>query len=299
MSRVTIGDMTNPAQYTSPSPGGSPWQLPQLRHCIAIPLVVVLLTATIGRLLVLSPQAADGETALLEGLSHHRNPLLDVAATAVDAALSAGVVVLIIAAITGWLAVVRRRPLDAAGFGITSLAGWGAVGLVKLAVERPRPALAGDTLEVANGSMSFPSSHMGAMVAILLGLGLVAARRSTRRRILLLGTVALVAVGAARMYSGAHYLLDVLASVPVACAGAAAGAALANTIVPALAYGFGWRQAGMRLENPVARRADAEGTGSHAVPSALHSAHPARGATAHRAAHGHHGPDETRENRAA
>lgn len=122
--------MTNPAQYTSPSPGGSPWHLPQLRHRVAVPLVVVLLTATIGRLLVLSPQVTDGETALLEGLSQHRNVLLDGIATLVQFTLSNGGVVLIIAAVIGWLAVIRRRPLDATGFAITprSRAGarWGS-----------------------------------------------------------------------------------------------------------------------------------------------------------------------------
>ena len=161
--------MTNPAQYTSPSPGGSPWQLPQLRHRVAVPLVTVLLTATIGRLLVLSPQVTDGETALLEGLSQHRNVLLDTLATAVTFALSNGAVVLIVAAVIGWLAVVRRRPLDATGFGILALAGWGAVGLVKVLVERPRPTfLTGDPLSPVSGSLSFPSSHTGAAVAIVL-----------------------------------------------------------------------------------------------------------------------------------
>lgn len=263
MSRVTMGGMTNPAQYTSPSPGGSPWHLPQLRHRVAVPLVVVLMTATIGRLLVLSPQVTDGETALLEGLSQHRNVLLDTIATIVQFALSNGAVVLIIAAVIGWLAVIRRRPLDATGFGITALAGWGAVGLVKVAVERPRPALTGDPLSVVTGSTSFPSSHTGALVSIVLGLALVAATARSRHSILLWGTVGVVLVGAARMYSGAHYPLDVLAALPVAWAGVMAGASLANIVVPALAFGFGWQQAGVSV---AARR-----TGSTAPAPAQHA----------------------------
>ena len=263
MSRVTMGGMTNPAQYTSPSPGGSPWHLPQLRHRVAVPLVVVLMTATIGRLLVLSPQVTDGETALLEGLSQHRNVLLDTIATIVQFALSNGAVVLIIAAVIGWLAVIRRRPLDATGFGITALAGWGAVGLVKVAVERPRPALTGDPLSVVTGSTSFPSSHTGALVSIVLGLALVAATARSRHSILLWGTVGVVLVGAARMYSGAHYPLDVLAALPVAWAGVMAGASLANIVVPALAFGFGWQQAGVSV---AARR-----TGSTAPTPAQHA----------------------------
>ncbi|WP_082810288.1 phosphatase PAP2 family protein [Kocuria varians] len=238
--------MTNPAQYTSPSPGGSPWQLPQLRHRVAVPLVTVLLTATIGRLLVLSPQVTDGETALLEGLSQHRNALLDTLATAVQFALSNGAVVLVVAALIGWLAVVRRRPLDATGFGILALSGWAAVGLVKVLVNRPRPTfLTGDPLAPVTGSLSFPSSHTGAAVAIVMALTLVASSSRARRRTATWGTVAVVLVAAARVYSGAHFPLDVLAAVPVAFVGVMVGATVANTVVPALAFGFSWQQAGV------------------------------------------------------
>lgn len=269
--------MTTPAQYTSPSPGGSPWQLPQLRHRVAVPLVTVLLTATIGRLLVLSPQVTDAETALLEGLSQHRNALLDALASAVQLALSNGAVVLVVAAVIGWLAVVRRRPLDATGFGILALAGWGAVGLVKVLVDRPRPTfLTGDPLSPVSGSLSFPSSHTGAAVAIVLALSLVASSRRARRSILLWGTLATVLVGAARVYSGAHYPLDVLAALPVAAVGVMVGASVANTVVPALAFGFSWQQAGVTPRLPATVGAEARnsagGTRSPQAPAARSTA---------------------------
>ena len=281
--------MTNPAQYTSPSPGGSPWHLPQLRHRVAVPLVVVLLTATIGRLLVLSPQVTDGETALLEGLSQHRNVLLDGIATLVQFTLSNGGVVLIIAAVIGWLAVIRRRPLDATGFAITALAGWGAVGLVKVLVERPRPAVSGDPLEAVAGSTSFPSSHTGALVAIVFALSFVASRRRTRRNVLLWGTLGVAVVGAARVYSGAHYPLDVLAALPVAWAGVMVGTAVANKVVPALAFGFSWQQAGVSLEAPDSRRAATRA----ATPTEAH------GSTARRATGSSDTRDSQRSDRAA
>ena len=244
--------MTNPAQYSSPSPGGSPWHLPQLRHRVAVPVVVVLLTATIGRLLVLSPQITDGETALLEGLSQHRNFLLDSVATVVQIALSNGAVVLVVAALIGWLAVIRRRPLDAAGFSITALAGWAAIGLVKVAVERPRPELSGGPLGAVTGSMSFPSSHTGALVAIVLSLALVARRARSRRTVMAWGCLGVAVVGLARVYSGAHYPLDVLAALPVAFVGVMAGASVANKVVPALAFGFSWHQEGITVAAPAA-----------------------------------------------
>ncbi|MCG7425340.1 phosphatase PAP2 family protein [Kocuria rhizophila] len=256
---------------------------------MAVPLVVVLLTATIGRLLVLSPQVTDGETALLEGLSQHRNVLLDGIATLVQFTLSNGGVVLIIAAVIGWLAVIRRRPLDATGFAITALAGWGAVGLVKVLVERPRPAVSGDPLEVVAGSTSFPSSHTGALVAIVLALSFVASRRRTRRNVLLWGTLGVAVVGAARVYSGAHYPLDVLAALPVAWAGVMVGTAVANKVVPALAYGFSWQQAGVSLEAPHSRRAATRA----AVPTEAH------GSTARRATGSSDTHDPRRSDRAA
>ncbi|RLY93942.1 hypothetical protein CWC38_11585 [Kocuria tytonicola] len=292
--------MTNPAQYSSPSPGGSPWQLPQLRHRVAVPLVVVLLTATIGRLLVLSPQITAGETALLEGISQHRNVLLDTVATVVQMALSNGAVVLIIAAVIGWLAVIRRRPLDAVGFGITALAGWAAVGLVKVAVERPRPELSGDPLGAVTGSLSFPSSHTGAVVAIVLALSLVASRARSRRTILLWGSLGVALVGLARMYSGAHYPLDVVAAVPVAFVGVMAGASLANKVVPALAFGFSWQQEGVTVDAPATRRAPAQAAHADAARSRPAATAPARTAPAaragSRAATAHH---EERTDRAA
>lgn len=254
--------MTYPAKQTSPWPGGSPWRLPQLRHRVAVPLVTVLVVATVGRLLVLSPQLATGETALLEGLSQHRNSVLDVLATVIQVVLSNAGVVLIIAALTGWLAVIRRRPLDATGFLITSLTGWGAVGLVKALVERPRPSLpeAGPLLSVA-GVTSFPSGHTGTALAIVLALTLVGARSTHRGRTAWIGCIAVALVGLSRIYAGAHYSLDVLFALPVAWAGVMAGCALANKLVPALAYGFGWRQAGVAVAQPVTRGAGEVGGG--------------------------------------
>jgi membrane-associated phospholipid phosphatase len=92
--------------------------------------------------------------------------------------------------------------------------------LLKLAFGRPRPVLPDPfvTLE----SLSFPSGH--AMVStIFYGLaGWLLWRRAAarwQRRLAALGAVGMIiAVGASRVYLGAHYLTDVLA-------GFAAGAA--------------------------------------------------------------------------
>lgn len=260
--------MTYPAQKTSPSPGGSPWRLPQLQHRVAVPLVTVLLVATVGRLLVVSPEITHGETALLEGLVQYRNAPFDALAMAIHVVFSNAGIVLIIATITGWLAVFRRRPLDATAFLITSLTGWAAIGLVKVAAERPRPSLpAGEQLFHLEGATSFPSGHTGGALAIVLALMLVNFRSSQRNRILWFGLAAVALVGASRIYAAAHYPLDVLVSIPVAWAGVMIGGSLANALVPALAYGFGWSQADATVPAPQNTRVTSGATGSTAASS--------------------------------
>lgn len=261
--------MTYPAQKTSPSPGGSPWRLPQLRHRVAIPLVTVLLVATVGRLLVVSPEITHGETALLEGLVQYRNAALDALAMAIQVVLSNAGIVLIIAVITGWLAVFRRKPLDATAFLITSLMGWAAIGLVKVAAERPRPSLmTGDQLLALDGATSFPSGHTGGALAIVLALTLVNFRSSKRNRILLFGLAAVAVVGMSRIYATAHYPLDVLVSIPVAWAGVMIGCSLSNALVPALAYGFGWTQKNVTVPAPKTARTSTSATGANGATAA-------------------------------
>ena len=260
--------MIYPAQKPSPSPGGSPWRLPQLQHRVAVPLVTVLLIATVGRLLVISPEITHGETALLEGLVQYRSAAFDALATAIQVALSNAGIVLIIAVITGWLAVFRRRPLDATAFLLISLTGWAALGLVKVAVERPRPSLsAGEQLLHLEGATSFPSGHTGGALAIVLALVLVHYRSAKRNRILCFGLAVVALVGASRIYAAAHYPFDVLVSIPVAWAGVMLGCSLANALVPALAYGFGWSQADATVHAPKDPHVTSGATGSTAASS--------------------------------
>ena len=243
--------MTSPAPKASPSRSGPGWRLPQLRHPVAVPMIIVLLVATLGRLLVFSPRATAGESAVLEGLTRQRHGVPDVLATVIQIGLSNTGVVLVIAAVTGWLALIRRRPLDAAGFLVMSLLGWMAVGLVKALVQRPRPSLPEvDPLMVTSGSMSFPSGHTGAALALVMALGLVSTRAVIRRRVLVAGCTGVAVVGLSRMYAGVHFPSDVLLALPVAWVGVMVGCAVANRVVPALAYGFGWRQQEEPLSAP-------------------------------------------------
>lgn len=86
------------------------------------------------------------------------------------------------------------------------------VQLVKLTVDRPRPAVNGAMTE-AHGP-SFPSAHSATAVALYVTLALVLGHRCRgwkRVAVMTTGGVVVAAVGLSRVQLGAHYPLDVLA----------------------------------------------------------------------------------------
>ena len=242
---VMVENMALPAQHTSPRPARSTWFLPQLHQWLVVPFIVALVTATVGRLLVYSPGFGAREGEVLRWLDGTRTGVLDVLSLVLHHALSTPGAFVLIAALTAWLALVRHRAWDAAGFAVTALSGWAAVALLKVAVGRPRPGApttAAEPLVQVDGITSFPSGHTGAAVAIAAALFLVHRRSRRAPLVLAVGAGAAMLVGLSRIYLGVHYPLDVLASFPAAWAGVAVGCGLANILVPAFAFGFGWEQ---------------------------------------------------------
>lgn len=254
--------MALPASPPSPRPARSSWSLPQLHQWLAVPLIVALVTATVGRLLVYSPGIGAQEVELLQRLHEAGSAALDVPALVLHHAFSAPGALGIVAALTAWLVLSRRRVLDAAGFAVTALSGCAAVVMLGLAVSRSHPDTSSfaEPLVLVDGLTSFPSARTGAAVAITASF-LLAVRRSRRApAVLALGLGISVLVGAAQLHLGVHYPLDVLASFPVAWAGVAAGCGVANAVVPALAFGFGWHQDGVEWSSTEDARPAADGS---------------------------------------
>jgi undecaprenyl-diphosphatase len=86
------------------------------------------------------------------------------------------------------------------------------VDVLKLAVERGRPEA--NDLGTTPSGFSFPSAHSATSVAVYATLAFLAARacRGPRRTLVIAaGALIIAAVGASRVYLGAHYPTDVLA----------------------------------------------------------------------------------------
>jgi undecaprenyl-diphosphatase len=117
----------------------------------------------------------------------------------------------IVVAIAAVIALVTLRHWRGAlavalAYGLTQ----GVVSLMKMVVERPRP----DDALVEAGGFSFPSAHSATSIAVYGCLTFIVARAvrgSARVAVVLAGAAVVMAIGASRIYLGAHYPTDVVA----------------------------------------------------------------------------------------
>ena len=167
--------MSTPAQSSSPSPDRATWHLPQLEHWIIVPLIVVLAIGAIGRIVSLTPEVGAAESQVLAALDPVRSGLLLAVAGFVHGIFSAPWVYGIIAALTAWLALVKRSGRDAAGFAVTAVTMVVVASTAQQIIGRPAPGL-GDGVLTAEVGSSLPSAAVCAAIGISLSF-LVASRR--------------------------------------------------------------------------------------------------------------------------
>lgn len=143
-------------------------------------------------------------------------------------ALGATDTVLLVTALAAAALLALRRWHAAIALALSVAATQAVVALVKTLVERPRPDANGAVAEASG--FSFPSAHSATSVALYAMLGLLAARACkghARLVAIAVGIGVALAIGASRVYLGAHYPVDVLAgwltggAVVIACWAAA------------------------------------------------------------------------------
>ncbi len=125
---------------------------------------------------------------------------------------STGVLALMVAAVTGFLAITRKGHAALAVL-VAVVSGVALGQTVKWAYARPRPELVPHGTEVFTAS--FPSGHAMMSALVYLTLGALLARtqsgQGVKAYILGVAVVLTVLVGASRVYLGVHWPTDVLA----------------------------------------------------------------------------------------
>jgi undecaprenyl-diphosphatase len=144
---------------------------------------------------------------VLEWFVDERRAWLTSAAKALSAVGSVRVLGVVVALAIGWL-LLRRRRGDAVSIAVTAVGVVALADLIKVVVDRPRPA----TLQlVPVASASFPSQHAAQAAAVLPALALILAHGRLRTALLAVAVPLAIAIGLSRVYLGVHYPTDVVA----------------------------------------------------------------------------------------
>ena len=170
--------------------------------------------ATVG-FAALAEEVVEGEYDALDrawALAIHRidTPALDKVMIAITTLGNGTTLVLVIAAMVGWLLRNNHRRI-ALILAVNALVAQGLDVLLKHLIARPRPTL---FAEIAlPSSYSFPSGHALLATAIYGGIAAVLVTLRPWRRSLVIGAAVFLifSIGFSRVYLGVHWPLDVLA----------------------------------------------------------------------------------------
>lgn len=224
--------MTSIHGPAAPDPRTRLARLPQLQHWLMVSLIGTLALLLLGFSAKLLPHVLSIELALDESLTDHQLPVLNAIGIGLSTIFSPPGAVVILALSFCFLLFVRRAPVNA--FAFTGLAAfcWLSSEIFKIIVAEPRPngALLDHPLLAEVGNNSFPSGHTTFIASFAIACYLLARGTRWQRTTAIAGIVAVVIMGAARLYVSGHYLTDVIGSVILASTAAVFFTGLWNLI---------------------------------------------------------------------
>jgi membrane-associated phospholipid phosphatase len=212
-----IDPRTVEARLTALDPRARLARLPQAPHGVSWSLVGIVLILLVGFMAKWAPGFAQSELVVDQVLSRHEDEPLTALALGINVVLSPPGIVIILVASFLFLLLVRRAPVNAFAFVTVAGIGWLSSEFFKLVVAMPRPNghLLQHPLLAESGQDSFPSGHTTFAVAFAIAVYFLAHETRWRRFAAVGGVLFVFAVGASRVYAGAHYPSDVLGSVLV------------------------------------------------------------------------------------
>ncbi|MEH3153828.1 MAG: phosphatase PAP2 family protein [Gordonia paraffinivorans] len=197
-------------------------------------VTLVLIAGVLGLGLAIAVHqdpAAGADTATMQWFLHHRTPWVTHLATVISGIFAPGWVAAAAVAVAVVL-VAHDRRLDRGVRVLAAVAVAGAIAEVfKVAVDRLRPP-AVDQVGSPGAAMSFPSGHVTGTCALLLAVATtIAVHRLARTLAVVTASLGAGAVAVTRLYLGAHWLTDVVASVAVAVAAVLAAPPVVGTLL--------------------------------------------------------------------
>lgn len=174
-----------------------------------------LVTVGIGIVVDGSSASTGAETDVVVAVNSFHSAVLDAIAQSINVGF--GPTFAPVLAAIGIIAagVLGRSWLPALRMGLLLVVPWGIADVVKVVVQRPRPdmSLLSHPILVEPTSFSYPSGHTAFAAALGMSVVMMLAGWRYRAAVLTLAIGVAVLTGWSRMYLGAHYPSDVLASL--------------------------------------------------------------------------------------
>ena len=211
-------------------------RLPVPKHWLITALILSALVIALGLTVQDVPGLTSAELAVDQEFSRHHIPVLTLVALALNVLFSPVAGALLVLATSLYLLLVRRSAQKAVLFAITVSSGWLTCQLFKVIVGRirPDPALFLDPLVPEPVSNSFPSGHTSLAVALTLAAYFLVRDTHWAKPVLWAGLAVSLMVAWSRVYIGAHYPLDVVASFPATTAAVMIMGGLWNRHAPSI-----------------------------------------------------------------